>query len=258
MNIKGGKMSIRDLMKSTWKEIDELNKSKTLIIAPIASIEQHGLHLPVSTDYLIMQAIIEHLLEEEIVEMEYLILPIIQFGLNTEHKKFPGTISFKPDTIISVIKEELLSFWQHGFRDFAFLNTHGGNIEILQLFIREFKTEYPCNVAYFDYFAEEFFKEKLGLFENKIGLDIHAGEFETSLLLYLFPDLVSMENKKEQDLNVCINDLPVGWLTSELSMSGVIGNATFASAQKGKELFNYLISKLIRQLSNYRFSNKNI
>lgn len=173
---------MRKWAEMTWAQIQALDREQTLFVMPIGSIEQHGLHLPVGTDYLIMERMMDDLLGREDVSFEIVVLPVLQFGLNEEHVYFPGTVVLN---------------------------------------------------------QQEIYKSHPELFENPVGRDVHAGEFETFLMLYLFLELVDTSVPRERwtDCNVAASSLPTGWLSQECSSIGVIGDGALATAEKGRKYF---------------------
>ena len=234
---------MRYWVEMSWPEIEALDKLRTVVIFPIGSIEQHGRHLPVGTDYLLMQKLVEALAYTEIEGWTCLVTPTLQFGQNVEHIMFPGTVCLDRQTLDAVLYQQAESFRRHGFTRFIFLNAHGGNFDLLDTFVRTYKTRYNAHVENLDYFRCEVIKSEPGLLENPIGVDIHAGEFETALMQYLYPNLVHMNHPKEDlcECNVRSIQLPLGWLTHEVSRSGVMGDATLASKEKGERCFVLIV-----------------
>ena len=234
---------MRSLVAVSWPQIQSFNRANTLIIMPIASIEQHGRHLPVGTDYLLLQSIVEALSDFQVEGYEGVILPVLPFGLNTEHSAFAGTISLPEQCIADILRQQTAAFINAGFQNFVLLNSHGGNSGLIDSFIRTCRRETGCRMTTIDYYRGKPFAGHEDMFDNPVGLDVHAGEFETSLMLHLYPDMVDMHVGKEHlcECNVPARQLPFGWLTHEVSKSGVIGDATLANAQKGKAYFEVIM-----------------
>ncbi len=225
-------------------DVKNLDKDKCTVIIPIASIEQHGYHLPVSTDLLIMEGMLNRKdgLQRAKTDKELIALPIIPFGLSPEHMGYPGTITLSPTTIISLIDDITGSMIESGFKDFIVLNSHGGNTSILHILARNMRTKYKCTFRHIDIFGDLFFEQKKKILEGSF-LDIHGGESETSLIMYLNPDLVNM-NYEASQLKAEIETLPNVWLTYDLSQTGVVGDATLATKEKGEKLFCYMVERL--------------
>lgn len=228
---------MRRLIHMTWQELDALDREKAIIVMPIGSVEQHGPHLPLGTDFLLAEKLVEQLLRWEESSYIGIVLPVIQFGVNTEHFHFPGTICVPQACIEGIIEGQMDSMMSHGFSRFVLLNSHGGNISMLDSFIRSYRMNHDCKVTAFTYLSSGVYRGHEALFDNEVGLDIHAGEFETSIMQYFFPDLVK---KAPQDLDECnlpVEALPPGWLTHEWSHSGVMGKPSLATSEKGRAFF---------------------
>jgi creatinine amidohydrolase len=238
----------------SWKKLDGLDRSRTIVLFPIGSVEQHGWHLPVGTDLLLARAISDRLAARETDGFEALLFPELQFGLNVEHTGFCGTITLPARLLLELIERQVRAVYDSGFRYFAFLNTHGGNTGLLEIFIREFKAAHPdCNLTSFQYFTHGFFDALRESIDNPIGVDVHAGELETSILQYLSPELVDMtvSPEKMRERNCKSGELPKFWLTKEVSASGVIGDATLARREKGKIFLDYICDSLFEAVSAY-------
>ena len=129
------------------------------------------------------------------------------------------------------------SMMSHGFSRFVLLNSHGGNISMLDSFIRSYRMNHDCKVTAFTYLSSGVYKGHEALFDNEVGLDIHAGEFETSIMQYFFPDLVKKATQDLDECNLPVEALPPGWLTHEWSHSGVMGKPSLATSEKGRAFF---------------------
>lgn len=253
MTDMGGVLHMRYATELSWPQIQSLDREKTSIIMPIASIEQHGLHLPVGTDYLLMQKIAEQLRDFHVEGYEGIILPTLQFGLNIEHCAFAGTITLKERCIEDILTQQADAFARNGFLNFIVLNSHGGNSGLIDSFIRTYRAATGCRMTTIDYFRGKPFAGHEALFDNPVGLDVHAGEFETSLMMHLYPDLVDMKRDKADlaECNLPARQLPFGWLTHEISKSGVIGDATYASEEKGRAYYAIIMQYVQRALKEF-------
>ena len=207
----------------TWKEIKDIktNNKTTKVIIPVGSIEQHGPHLPINTDTLIAQKI-SQLIGKKI---NALVTPVIQFGVSKEHMDFPGTISLSNGTLVEIIGDISNSLNKHGFNEQIIINSHGGNTKTLA----QIKGTKLISV--------------LGRFDK---FD-HAGEIETSVMLFLFPKKVRINEIKVFDYEIPGADTD-DWKTIDHSKSGVIGDAKKASAKKGKEYFDQIIDGILKEI----------
>lgn len=245
---------MKRLIECSWKEIDALDRDRTIVLLPIGSIEQHGWHMPVGTDYLIAEGISSELAKRDTKGFEALLFPSLQFGLNTEHTGFVGTVTLPARLLLELLEAQLNEMLDDGFRYIAFLNTHGGNTGLLEIFIREWKAAHPeGRITSLQYFQHGFFDKLRDYIDNPIGADVHAGELETSILQYLSPELVQMNvpQEKLKERNCKSGELPKFWLTREVSVSGIMGDATLANRDKGKIYFDFICDSLEQTITKF-------
>lgn len=230
-------------------------KDADLVVIPCGSTEQHGPHLPVSTDAVIVEGLLERViakLKESPNSHKLLILPTICFSCSHEHLSFPGTLSLRRSTFENLVKDIVFSIASHGIKRILILNHHGGN-KSLESVVRDIRWETNTIVYYCDT-GQLFQKYKKEL------LDWHAGYWETSLMLALYPELVIQEAIPSFDANRSkwqehqLIQLHAPWKTEEISPDGVIGEAQKASAEIGKKIiadfteqFLLLITQLCSQ-----------
>lgn len=241
-----------------WVEIREAAHRSVLAIQPIGSIEQHGTHLPVGTDSMILQGLCRGLLEEwgNTTEFEALLLPMVSFGKSSEHMDFPGTVSLRADTVIKLVGDVVESLSQHGFQHLVMLNSHGGNTALLRAISHDLSRDFSLDVFNIDLWGTDFFKGIFPLLEGDTSIEIHAGEIETSLLMYLRPELVrnpavvGRPREYSADPMCGFSGLAsVGWRTRRISDSGVIGDPTLSTAEKGEAIYRHSVGLLARMLS---------
>lgn len=245
---------MKRMIECSWKIIDESDRDRTIVIFPFGSIEQHGWHLPVGTDYLLAEEISKELAKRETEGFEALLFPALQFGINTEHTGFCGTVTFPARQVLELLEQQAQVMVGYGFRYFAFINTHGGNTGLIEIFVREFNASHPdCRMTSFQYFTHGFFDALRDYFENPVGADVHAGELETSMMQYVLPELVHMDVPLEKlsESNCKTSALPKFWMTKDVSVSGMIGDATYARPDKGKIFFDYICDSLASSISAF-------
>ncbi len=215
------------------------------VILPIGSTEQHGPHLPLGTDTYIARRISEALATELRVDLA----PTLSYGVSAEHVGFPGTIGIQPETMLKNVEGISESLFRH-YQKVIIINTHGGNTSTLQ----KLKNGKIIIV--------DLFHTLKGILENLRETDVggvcHACEAETSLMLYLTPDLVRKEKITEDIVKYVPqldpqskSPLPNGWKTINYSQSGVIGDPTKATPEKGKKIFDALIKKMSETLKTF-------
>lgn len=226
------------MKKILWQEmrrteIEEAAKANAVVIIPVGSIEQHGNHLPVNTDINCSFSIAKSV-AEIIDDFPVLVAPPIWWGFFPHHSLSrelnSGTISFKFHTYIDVLTDVATSIAAHGFKKIVFLNGHGGNTGVIGSIRRKLMDEdnVPSCVGYTYYrFVDE---ELNAISEVDFSLG-HAGEMETSLQLYLQPELVDKG--------------AVTWAP------GVVGDPTKGTYEKGKRLFEAAVNAVVTMIQDY-------
>ncbi len=239
----------------TREEIRSLNKEKSIVVLPLASIEQHGAHLPVGTDTIILESLIKKMQKEaDFGENNVVYLPLMAYGKSNEHMGFPGTITYSAQTYYCVLQDIVKSVAASGFEKVVLFNSHGGNTDMLNLISRDLRIELGIEVFVFDWWFTPFWNEGLkDLKESgKYGV-FHACELETSLMLSCAPHTVHMELAVDEDPVETLKDnhyatlfgpVNVGWKTADVTKSGVIGAPTYATEEKGNKLFEYAVKTL--------------
>lgn len=252
----------------TWAEIDTMpDKENVVIIQPIGAIEQHGLHLPIIVDSAISMGVIGKALGKLNSNIPAYALPCLYYGKSNEHWHFSGTITLSANTLLAVLRDVAESIYRAGFRKLVFINSHGGQPQILEIIARDLHQEYP-DFAIFPLFTWRVphITDRL-LSEKEANYGIHAGDAETSIMLALLPDLVKMdkavkeypENSPQNSLLEMEGKLPFAWLTHEISKSGVIGDATTATKEKGELILESLADGWVKVIEDvYRFRQPQI
>jgi creatinine amidohydrolase len=226
----------------------------SVVVVPVGSIEQHGSHLPVSTDTVLADAVARLGADRVADELPVLVTPPVWTGLSPHHMAFGGTITLEVETMIAVLRDVAASVLDNGFDALLFVNGHGGNMSLLGTVVTKVGREFPdAQVLGLTYFqlAEPFIDE---IRESDLGGMAHGGEFETSLMLHLRPDLVRDDRTDATPMNdpydLRRKDLFQGGPLSvyrsfaEYSDSGAIGDPDLATAAKGAELYERLGDEL--------------
>ncbi|MGA1623652.1 MAG: creatininase family protein [Synechocystis sp.] len=230
----------------TWTDIETLpNKAKTIIIQPLGSIEQHGPHLPLIVDAAISEGVLGTALQSLSPEIPAYVMPTLYYGKSNEHIGFPGVISLSAETLLQTLKEIGTCLYQSGFRKWILFNSHGGQIQVLEIAARDIHQTHP-DLQIFPFFTWRM-PHCAGdlLTPEEMAHGIHAGDAETSLMMELLPDWVHGDRlvrefpqgvPTTEDLLSMEGNLPFAWLTKEVSRSGVMGDATVATPEKGEKL----------------------
>ncbi|MDA0993700.1 MAG: creatininase family protein [Proteobacteria bacterium] len=180
----------------TVPEVRELLQRTDMVIVPVASLEQHGLHLPIGTDYLNGVERAKLIAQRT----DVLVAPILMPGQSPYHMGFPGTITLSSETIQAVYVEAAASLIRHGFKRLMFLNAHGGNSAITTFIVDRINQE-TAGIAVDLGAAATPYLEGTSIPPGKV-FDRHGGVGETSNSLYLIPSLVDMDSAKTATLNM--------------------------------------------------------
>lgn len=217
-------------------------------VLPVAAVEQHGPHLPVSVDAALADGIVAAALPHLPAGLPVLFLPAQKVGLSPEHIRFPGTLTLSPATVIALWTEIGESVARAGVRKLVLFNTHGGQVSVMDIVARELRTRCGLIVFHTSWFALPLPAQVLGQFdarEHRFG--IHAGDIETSMMLALDPARVDMGASR--DFHSTSEDraarhailgngksAKLGWQMQDYHPAGAAGNAAAATAQKGHAL----------------------
>jgi creatinine amidohydrolase len=242
----------QDLATTDFGRVDP---ERTVALLPVAAVEQHGPHLPLSTDALINDGIVRATLERLPADLALLVLPAQNVGLSPEHTSFAGTLSIRDSVLLDGWTDLGRSVARTGFRKLVVFNTHGGQKALVDLLAVRLRSELGMLVARATYFA---FGALPALFDPAETVhDIHGGEVETSLLLHLRPDLVHMaaladfkglphELAARNQLLGAEKPVGIGWRAEDLHTAGACGNAARADGRRGAEHLSYLADRLAR------------
>jgi len=221
-------------------ELRRFAERDAVVIVPIGSTEQHGPHLPVQVDALLVGEVARRAAEQAAARRPVLVLPTIWTGLAEHHMSFGGTITLAVATFTALLRDVCASLRRHGFRKILLLNGHGGNVAALTVIVGELAPDIDAAIATATYFQAAQ-PEFSGILEHQSGIR-HACEGETSMLLALRPDLVDQDAMRA--LSAPAEGLgPVGgvyrWRPMQAwSESGVIGRPSAATAEKGERLLH--------------------
>jgi creatinine amidohydrolase len=240
------------LWSLTWPEIEENLKTNQIALVGVASTEQHGHHLPLSTDFDICLEICKRSLKKfyDATGQHALLAANITLGIAKHHMSFPGTLALEPETLMNVVKEVCLNFIHHGYKKIIVVQCHGGNKIVLDAALRKVKdaTEgkklFLCKVVPWLMGLEKWKEIRTG----PPWASYHGGESETSLMMamgknvriqeihkkskgptYLIPDFTRFEGAKYPGA------VSWTWNTPEQTVDGCFGDPTYATAEKGEK-----------------------
>ncbi|MCI0748498.1 MAG: creatininase family protein [Verrucomicrobia subdivision 3 bacterium] len=233
-----------DLSELSWPAVAALPKD-TPVVFPIAALEQHGHHLPLFTDSLLLGEIVRR--AGEPLADRVLFAPLMWLGNSDHHLEFPGTLSAAPRTYLDLLNGLAENFIQHGFRRFVFVNGHGGNDVPGRQSIFELRQRHRDRNDLLFLLATYW---NLGpnpsdpsLHQREMG---HACEWETSMMLRLDPRLVGdYRNALPVEPGASFSPAARGWITRERTALGHIGAPHLATAEKGEHLFRAFTANLV-------------
>ena len=180
----------------TVPEVEALLEKTDMVIIPIASLEQHGNHLPIGTDFINGVERCKLIAQER----DILVAPVLMAGQSPYHMGFAGTITLSADTIINVHLEAVESLIKHGFKRFIIMNAHGGNRAISTLLVDQINQTTAGVAVSFDQATRPFMEPSSAA--PATVLDRHGGTGETSSSLYLMPDLVQLDKAAASEITL--------------------------------------------------------
>lgn len=248
----------------TWPEIREAIARQPVVLLPFGTVEDHGPHLPINTDNVIVEAICLEVARR--APEDVLAMPVVAYGLDEHHMDFPGTVSVDVHTLIAYVGDVAVSVARHGFTHVLIVNGHGSNAPIADLAARRvvLETGIICgamspNAAIDPTLAEPVFSE---MRQSAPGGVAHAGEYETAMMLHLRPDLVQMDQAVWESGQIKLEhfnwDHPepsvLAWQDwwSRMSESGVCGDPTVATAEFGRALFETTVENFCGFVREFR------
>ena len=235
-----------------WKELTaEALRAKAaadaIVVLPVASMEQHGPHLPVGVDTILCERVCRAGAEQVAGDVPVVVAPTLWCGMAEHHMTFGGTFTFDIPTYRAVLLAFLRSIERHGFNRVLIVNGHGGNIAALNAFLPDFVRETRLRVSAATYF--ELMRTDIApLLEDQTTVQ-HACEVETSLMMAIAPDLVRRDRMAEAfsdpDARNRFRTVPARFRSfKKITASGVLGDARRASRAKGEKLLETLAGGL--------------
>jgi creatinine amidohydrolase len=226
----------------TAPEIGRIDKTATLVIAPIAAVEQHSRHLPVITDTVLVTAVAEG--AERNLPDRILLLPTQWLGASEHHLPFGGTLTATLPTYEAMLMEILRPLLHDGFGRVMLLNGHGGNIDPLQVALRRLDKEFPGSIltgaAYWDLAAKQLADCCTGD-RKAMG---HACELETSMMLALRPELVRTDLIEDDPDPTPAAVKSIFWARDfgRRTDHGAVGYPSHATAEKGRRMIDAAVA----------------
>lgn len=244
-----------DLGEMTWEEAQRRLREVDVALLPVGSIEQHGPHLPLDTDAYDARRLAEDV-ARACTSPRPLVLPLVSYGVSYHHDDFPGTISIGPDTLSTMIYEIGMSLAKSGVTKLLIINGHGGNSPALHFAAQMINRDARIFTCVDTGETSDADVDALAETPN----DVHAGEIETSTTLALRPHLVRMGKAARHVPRFSSEYLDftsrrsVGWYarTSRISPTGVMGDPTKASREKGERMWGVMVRNLVELVEDIK------
>ncbi|MGH2788802.1 MAG: creatininase family protein [Actinomycetota bacterium] len=238
----------------TWPEVARAAREERVPVVPIGTLEDHGPHLPIDTDVTLVEAICRGAAEQ--LGDDTVLLPPIVHGYSPHHMDFPGTITIGWETFCRYCTDVATSLVAHGFPRVLLVNGHGSNQNLVEMAARLTMVEHPESLvaAAFYLSGSESARIIAGARESERGGMAHACELETSLYLHVAPDAVDMSKAADERGYPAGAHAYMDWADgplklmpwwSSFSETGVQGDATKATAAKGKVLFDAAVAEIV-------------
>ena len=267
-----------DLPSKFWADLSSRHFSQlassavinqTVAVLPVAAIEQHGPHLPVSVDKTLVNGVIDAALPHLPDSLPVLFMPTQQVGKSNEHIRYPGTLTLSAQTLISVWTELGACVARAGIKKLLLFNSHGGQVSVMDIVARDLRTAHDLIVFSSNWYTLPLGEEVMNLFtpaEHRFG--IHAGDMETSMMLALREKYVDMkqaqhfhtqaeERAKNYPLLGNGTTAKMGWQIQDYNPYGAAGDASLATAAKGHAVIDAAglqLARLLQEISSLPLS----
>ena len=240
-------MNLTDLK---WSDVAALSRNMPVVV-PIAALEQHGRHMPLFTDSMLLGEVIRRVSEP--LKDRVLFTPLMWLGNSEHHLDFPGTMSAAPRVYLDLLRDMAENFLFNGFKRIVFINGHGGNIVPSQQAVFELRQKYRSQsdlllvTSTYWTLGGKPWEADPTMVQRRMG---HACEFETSMMLRINPHLVGGDVKQLKDVDWGNPFEPAsrGWITKDRTEAGHIGFPRHATAEKGEILFRTFAADVVALL----------
>jgi creatinine amidohydrolase len=236
--------------------------ARSIFIQPLGAIEQHGPHLPLSTDSVVATAVAEAAVDQYGDEVDAWLLPTLEYTKSNEHAWSPGTIWLSVTTLLAVLDDIARCVATTPAKRLVFLNGHGGNSALANVANREIRLKHGLMT----FLAHPGVPPDQGGVSpaSELGMGVHGGTDETSIMLHLAPELVRMElAERRVPEKIALNQyvrfggrVSFGWLSNDFFPDGYIGDPTPATAELGATLFQGAVrgfGEALREIAAFDF-----
>ncbi|MHA1438819.1 MAG: creatininase family protein [Promethearchaeota archaeon] len=260
-------MKFLNYLESTWEDFkEEINQENSTILIPVGCLEEHGPHLPLNCDCVIGEKICEYVAKKNRI----ILGPPVRYGISRTTQGFPGTLEIRIDTLRALIYDIIYSFASQGVKIIVLFTWHGGVshssilrescIDVLEKIREEKNFPKELNIEQFNKLPHVYLLSGVRIFDEELKAEVlslldtepyHAAELETSLMLYIAPELVKKEKLKDlkefpefPEGRIFMRGIP--WLKK-----GLMGDASKATSEKGKKIFFMFANSLSERIMKY-------
>ena len=235
---------------------------RSIFVQPLGAIEQHGPHLPLSTDSVVASAVAEAAIDRYGDEVDAWLLPTLEYTKSNEHAWSPGTVWLSATTLLAVLDDLGRCLATTPARRLVFLNGHGGNSALAAMANREIRLAHGLMtfLAHPGMPADQGGESPA----SELGMGVHGGTDETSMMLHLAPHLVRMDLAERRiPEKLALNKhvrfggrVAFGWLSDDFGPDGYVGDPTVATAERGAVLFEGAVvafGEALREIAAFEF-----
>lgn len=245
----------------TTRDFATLAARNAIAILPIAATEQHGPHLPVSTDSAIGRGMINQLATDIPEDLDVVVLPLQAVGKSNEHLRSAGTLSLSPEVLIAAWTAIGQGVLRAGLRKLLIVNSHGGNNQVMDIVARELREKHDMLVVATQW--NRFGVPEGSVDDDELKFGVHAGMVETSLMMAFRPELVRHEELRDfrsanAEMEKTYTHLrmtgkhAMGWIIEDLNALGAVGNAAKGTPELGLKIARHQVARLIELLRDIK------
>ena len=255
---------VRNFADLTGPEVGRLITDRSIFVQPLGAIEQHGPHLPLCTDSLVASAVAQATVASVGEQLDVWLLPTLDYTKSNEHAWSPGTMWLSATTLLAVLDDIGRCIATTAARRLVFLNGHGGNSALINVASREIRLRHGLMtfLAHPGVPADQGGSSPA----HELGMGVHGGTDETSLMLHLAPHLVDMSlAERRVPESIALNNyvrfggrVSFGWLSNDFFPDGYIGDPTLATAELGEQLFTGAVrafGEALEEISRFNYGS---
>lgn len=256
-------MAIRMWTHLSTTDFLGIDREKYLVLLPFGSTEQHGPQLPVGTDCFLVEEVMRRL-EPHVADLDVLRLPTLWCTKSNEHSAFAGSLYLQAETIMAMVHDLAGAVSRSGFQKLVLLNWHGGNTDLLSAMAPDIRQRHHLTVFIID-IVRLFMGPTCDQSGDVAQFDIHAGCYETGMMLAAHADLVKPGPYEGIGSDLERGPLArsfggykylipeggpvrVGWETTDLTTDGVIGNPARANPEQGDRDLHDMVARVKEML----------